>query len=44
MGYTEKFDPNISEKNLLDFHLSQIVNDQFEFVPKDETKKLFGNI
>ena len=40
MGYTEKFDPNISEKNLLDFHLSQIVNDQFEFVPKDETKKI----
>ena len=40
MGYTEKFDSNISEKNLLDFHLSQIVNDQFEFVPKDETKKI----
>ena len=39
MGYEEKPDLTISEKTILDFHLSHIVNSQFNFEPKDSTKK-----
>ena len=40
MGYTEKIDNNISEKNILDFHLSRVTNDEFSFEPNESTKEI----
>ena len=34
MGYEEKADKEISEKSLLDFHLSHRTNESFKFEPK----------
>ena len=39
MGYEDKPDLTISEKTILEFHLSHIVNSKFVFEPKDSTKK-----
>jgi len=40
MGYDNKPDKNISEKSILDFHLSHRTNPEFLFEPKDSTSKL----
>ena len=40
MGYEENVDRIISEKTLLDFHLSHITNPDFKFEPKIDTHKL----
>jgi len=39
MGYSDKPDIEISEKTILDFHLSHRTNPQFKFEPKDSTSK-----
>ena len=39
MGYTNQPDEDISEKTILDFHLSHRTNPQFKFEPKDSTSK-----
>jgi hypothetical protein len=39
MGYENKPDTNISEKTILDFHLSHRTNPEFKFIPKDSTSK-----
>ena len=39
MGYLDEPQTNISEKTLLDFHLSHRINPEFKFVPKDSTSK-----
>ena len=39
MGYTNQPDEDISEKTILDFHLSHRTNPQFKFEPKDTTSK-----
>ena len=40
MGYQEKIDSTISEKSLLDFHLSHRTNPEFKFEPNINTSKL----
>ena len=40
MGYQEKIDSTISEKSLLDFHLSHRTNSEFKFEPNINTSKL----
>ena len=39
MGYENKVDNNISEKSILDFHLSHLTNPDFKFEPKESTSK-----
>ena len=39
MGYENEPETNISEKTILDFHLSHITNPEFKFIPKDSTSK-----
>jgi len=39
MGYTEQIDPEISERSILDFHLSHRTNPEFKFEPKNSTSK-----
>ncbi len=39
MGYTNEPDLEISEKTILDFHLSHRTNPQFKFNPKESTSK-----
>jgi len=39
MGYDNKPEKNISEKTILDFHLSHRTNPEFKFTPKDTTSK-----
>ena len=39
MGYEDKPEKNISEKTILDFHLSHRTNPEFKFTPKDNTSK-----
>jgi len=39
MGYDNKPEKNISEKTILDFHLSHRTNPEFKFIPKDTTSK-----
>jgi hypothetical protein len=39
IGYTNEPDIQISEKTILDFHLSHRTNPQFKFEPKDTTSK-----
>ena len=39
MGYTNKAETAISEKTILDFHLSHRTNPEFKFEPKDSTSK-----
>ena len=39
MGFEEKPETNISEKTLLEFHLSHRTNPNFKFEPKDSTSK-----
>ena len=39
MGYENKSETTISEKTLLDFHLSHRTNSEFKFTPKDTTSK-----
>jgi len=39
MGYENKPEKNISEKTILDFHLSHRTNPEFKFEPKDTTSK-----
>ncbi len=39
-GYTKDIDKNISEKNILDFHLAHITNPNFEFEPKETTSRM----
>tara|TARA_B100000795_G_scaffold126578_1_gene94399 strand:- start:471 stop:1457 length:987 start_codon:yes stop_codon:yes gene_type:complete len=39
MGYEDKPEKNISEKTILDFHLSHRTNPEFKFEPKDSTSK-----
>ena len=40
MGYKEKTDYEVSDKNLLDFHLSHRVDPNFKYEPSDKTSKL----
>ena len=40
IGYTTKVDDNISEKNLLSFHLAHETSSEFLFEPTDKTKKI----
>ena len=40
LGYTSEVDTNISEKNILDFHLAHRTVPKFFFEPKEETKKI----
>ena len=40
MGYENEVDVKISEKTILDFHLSHRTNPKFVFEPKDTTSKL----
>ena len=40
MGYSEKIDQNISEKNILDFHLSHKTNPDFSYLPNQNTDQL----
>ena len=40
LGYTSEVDTNISEKNILDFHLAHKTVPNFFFEPKEETKKI----
>jgi len=40
MGYISETDQNISEKNILDFHLSHKTNSSFEYKPKENTSKI----
>jgi len=40
IGYTDQPDTEISEKTILDFHLSHRTNPEFKFEPKDFTSKL----
>jgi len=40
MGYESKPETSISEKTILDFHLSHQTNPEFMFEPKDSTSKL----
>jgi hypothetical protein len=40
MGYDNTIDNEISQKTILDFHLSHRVNSEFKFEPKDSTNKL----
>ncbi len=40
MGYLSKPDNKVKDKNILDFHLSHRVNDQFEYKPKVDTPKI----
>ena len=39
MGYSNKYNTEISEDTILDFHLSHRTNPQFKFEPKDSTSK-----
>ncbi len=39
MGYNLKIDQTVSEKNILDFHLSHRTNPKFTFEPNDTTSK-----
>ena len=39
MGYEEKLETTISEKTILDFHLSHRTNPQFKFTPDSNTPK-----
>jgi hypothetical protein len=39
MGYQNKPDTTISEKTILDFHLSHRTNPEFKFIPKENTSK-----
>jgi len=39
MGYENKPETAISEKTMLDFHLSHRTNPKFKFIPKDSTTK-----
>ena len=40
LGYTLTVDTNISEKNILDFHLAHKTIPNFSFEPKEKTKKI----
>ena len=40
MGYSEENESKISEKNLLEFHLSHLTDSNFEYIPKSDTKKI----
>lgn len=40
MGYTSDDDKQISEKNILDFHLSHRTNPQFQYIPSKNTSKI----
>ena len=39
MGYNEEVDQEISEKSILDFHLSHKTNPEFKFIPNESTSK-----
>ena len=39
LGYTEKVDNKISDKNLFDFHLSHVSNNDFKYEPTLKTNK-----
>ena len=39
MGYNDKLETSISEKTILDFHLSHRTNPEFEFEPDEKTSK-----
>ena len=39
MGYENKLETTISEKTILDFHLSHRTNPEFEFIPNNNTSK-----
>ena len=39
MGYVDKADIAVSEKTILDFHLSHRTNPNFKFIPKNNTSK-----
>ena len=40
LGYNNKVNLDVSEKSILDFHLSHRVNQDFKFEPNDSTSKL----
>ena len=40
MGYSEENESKISEKNLLEFHLSYLTDSNFEYIPRSDTKKI----
>ena len=39
MGYKNQSETDLSEKTILDFHLSHITNPEFKFIPKNNTSK-----
>ena len=39
LGYTEEIDDEVSDKNLLNFYLSHIVNSDFQYDPSMKTSK-----
>tara|TARA_B100001123_G_scaffold12871_1_gene14938 strand:- start:523 stop:2310 length:1788 start_codon:yes stop_codon:yes gene_type:complete len=39
MGYSEEIDQEISEKSILEFHLSHKTNPEFKFIPNESTSK-----
>ena len=41
LGYTEETDGEVSDKNLLNFYLSHIVNSDFQYDPSVKTSKYF---
>ena len=40
IGYSENIEVDISEKSLLEFHLTYLVNENFSFEPNKKTKKI----
>mgnify|MGYP001168050091 FL=1 len=40
IGYTENIEVDISEKSLLEFHLTYLANEKFSFEPNKKTKKI----
>jgi len=40
MGFKNKAEVTISERTILDFHLSHRTNPEFKFIPKDDTSKV----
>ena len=44
MDYNKNISTDISEKSVLDFHLSNITNEKFNYTPMTIPQNLFGNI
>ena len=44
IGFETEEDKQVSDKNLLEFHLSHRTLDNFEYTPDQNTSKKYGNI